>query len=312
MRESMLHFGGTFGKRFTRKQKDRFIGFITKIMKELGYKVRTVTEKRKFGGNSVHVLIGNVEKAGVVFVSSYDTASRILFPNYRYYPLDRQKNFKNEKRNSLLQYGIAGTILLICFLIAFFSGGVLNGQTHLWRFLALAVAVFGAFRVASGIPNKFNFNRNTSSLLLIGKLASTVKNRKKAAFVLADFSCNYYEGYRELQEFFGKELQSKKVVVLDCVGTGAPIYFAERKGRPSNDIERLKQIPTGLDVRFTELTEEQADDSVLYFFPDGVYVFSAQQADNRLFVPDTRTGKDSRVDFEQLEMLQRLFEEYLR
>lgn len=308
----MLYFGGTFGKRFSRRQKDRFISFITKIMKELGYQVRTVTEKRKFGGNSVHVLIGEVEKADVIFVAPYDTASRILVPNYRYYPLDRQKNFKTEKMNSLLQYVLAGVILLICFFMLLHLGFPQNGQMDFRIFPVLVPIVFAAFRIASGIPNKFNFNRNSSSLLLISKLASTVKNKKKTAFILTDLSCNFYEGYREIQEFFGEKLQNKKVVVLDCVGMEAPVYFAGRKDSLTSDMERLKQIPTNLDVRFRELPEDQADDSVLYFFPNGVYIFSAQQEPGRLFVPDTRTGADSQVDFKQMEMLQKLLAEYLR
>ena len=58
------------------KQKDEFFGYIKKEVEQYGYNAKVETLK-----NNKNIVIGDYEKAKVVFTAHYDTPATALIPN---------------------------------------------------------------------------------------------------------------------------------------------------------------------------------------------------------------------------------------
>ena len=60
------------------KQRTAFIEYVKGVCKKYGYEVKT--EKGSFG--TENIIVGDVDKAKVLYTAHYDTCARLLFPNF--------------------------------------------------------------------------------------------------------------------------------------------------------------------------------------------------------------------------------------
>lgn len=311
MKEQMLYLAGIYGKRFTEKGKTKFLNFISKRIRDLGYQVQLDSRENGWKHTCNNLLIGDVKKADVIVTVPYDTASKVLIPGYCYYPLNRKKNMTSETVNIILQSLLAVTMLLLYYSQIFHKN--INGFSteSILAFLGMALVVFVALKLAIGISNKYNFNRNTASIVVLMSLIELLDKRKRIAFAMTDRTCNSYEGYRQLADYLGENASKKEVIILDCIGTNSTLFVACCETYANRAKERIKYYFGSLDIRLKELSQEVADGTALYFFPRGTYLLGGKEEKGEIVVTNSRSGKDSHVDFDKMRQTQEFLNTYL-
>ena len=275
------------GKRCTQRQKGRFLSFVSGALERSGCTVTLDRGTGAMGRSCTNLYIGDVRRAKRVVCAPYDTASRLLLPGYRYFPLDRRGNLRAElvwtglqDLLALLVLGLAGALLL----------PLLRGEGP-WRagaMLLLAAVALVCFRLFGGVPNRYNFTRNSAGAAVLLSLAEEHRGDAEVAFALLDRATASFEGYGRLREYLGGD--GKDVLVLDCVGAGQALFLA-RSGDGG--------LPAG--VRGVDLDEAQRAETPLAFFPRGTILCGGEPEGERPVVRHTRSAGDSRIDFQELE-----------
>ena len=206
--------------RKTRKQKTAFINWLRPILERDGWTVRE--EKGSFGVRNI--VIGDPDKAKIIYTAHYDTCVRLPFPNLI--------TPKSIPLYILYQIVMTAVILLSAFAFAFICGilaeliraGLLKAGLLLGWYGVLLLFLFGP-------ANRHTANDNTSGVTAVIDLALSLprEQREKCAFVLFDLeeagligSSNYARKH--------KDIQKKSLLVnMDCVSDGETMIFCFRK-----------------------------------------------------------------------------------
>ncbi len=214
--------------RKTKKQKLAFIDYI-----KAKYPQVNIEE----GGfpNNRNIIIGDVDKAKIIFTAHYDTCAVLPFPNLIF------------PRN--IFFTVIYT-LLICipfFAVMYLSRYLMSLITDIYWvesfvsfaiFLVLFLVVF-----VLGEPNKHTANDNTSGVVSVLELYETLsdEDKDKCAFILFDNEENGLLG----SFFFRKRHKNVKnntfVINLDCVGDGDNLMFVMPKKRFADYGNLIKQ-----------------------------------------------------------------------
>lgn len=246
----LLRYGIILGKRFSLKERTKFLQSAGREFAAMGYEVDTTAsevtvfknEKRKF----YNLYAGDLKHADVVFATYYDTPIKSFG---LYQPKAFQmKNEAKVLRLNLLFLAIA-TILFVSFLYwGLFPQIQAHGWKSIWTVLTVALAFLFYYLISylrSGIPNRVNMTRNTSSLLAIFHLANSLPkmNNKKIAFALVDGGTYSDYGLQMLKAYIKKS--KTKIVFLDAVGNPGELqWFSNCAFTPS--IGQVHPLPTSL------------------------------------------------------------------
>lgn len=295
MQDLMAVLAGYYGKRYMRGQKIRFLKFFSKEFEGLGYRTQVYRRQGLFKNEMLHMSAGNLKTAETVFVVSYDTPTRILYPGYVYNPFERDREQKYNLKNGILGLAAALAAGFLYFLYVFPIFG--EGMPLLVKIalgvmtLVLVLLIHG---LMNGFPNSYNFSRNTAGLVVCRRLAEVVRG-KRAGFIFVDLSTSSNEGLKVLKEQLGDVLYHKTVIFLDCLGFGGQLALGSRK-EMRLEAERLAGCfapgsVCQLDVKgtFGEL------------FPQAVVLSQGIFHDGRFYVKNTRSRRDCRINFHALE-----------
>ena len=85
MKDKMMFYGVTLGKRYTRRQKEVFLNEVIKKCQESGIKTDFMTKHTKVT-HICNLVIGDLKKAKKIVCAAYDTPSIAINPFYHYYP----------------------------------------------------------------------------------------------------------------------------------------------------------------------------------------------------------------------------------
>jgi len=228
-----------FGKRYTRKQKDRFLtGLSTDIMQfRKDLKIDTFKINKHEYRN---LYVGDLKKADTVLCTYYDTPAARFSP-YRFFDVDH-------RMKSTTTFILVTSILFIAFGL-FFTLFVAIPVFQSKRILSLpfisnVIFYFLYFyflnKIARGWPRRKNLIQNTSSVLaLLDCIAE--KPSSRLAFAFVDAGCTNDAGLKHLME------QTKaKILMLDSIGSEKPLYFVE----PEQGRWQLIDSPGGADFSF--------------------------------------------------------------
>lgn len=246
--------------RKSKKQKTAFIEFVRKYSEENGYDCKV--EKGMLGARNI--VVGDTEKASVIYTAHYDTCARLPFPNF----------ITPKKFSIYLLYQIILTlgILAVAIALGFLVGvvlGVIIGLTHIneeliepfFPFIGYAcfLAVFMLF--LNGPANKHTANDNTSGVVTLLEIIRKMPENKRenAAFIFFDLEESGLLGSASYASKHKKEKKDKLFVNFDCVSDGNNILLALRKGA-KKDKERLQKYFVSND----EINVEVLDRGVFY------------------------------------------------
>ena len=206
--------------RKTKKQKTRFIEFIRENIPE------AKIEQGGFGNNR-NIVVGDVDKAEVVFTAHYDTCAVLPFPN-----LITPKN--------ILFTILYGLIIALPFLVVFIAldNFLLEVTDNFFFSYWVSFVVFMGLMLLvfmGGVPNKHTANDNTSGVVTLCELmfSMTSEERGRYAFVFFDNEENGLLGSSYFRKIHKEKMKNKLLVNLDCVGDGDNLLIVESK--PAKD-----------------------------------------------------------------------------
>ncbi len=200
--------------RKTKAQKLRFIEFLQSRLPGL-----TVEE----GGwpRCRNLVLGDPEKAEVIFTAHYDTCARLPFPNF-------------VTPKNLLIYLLYQLLILVPFFAA--AGLLAWGLIKLGVYAPLSVMIgwFAAFALILyvflfGPPNPHTVNDNTSGVVTLCELIAALdeEDRARCAFVFFDHEETGLFGSGTFRSQHKKSLKDRLVVNFDCVSDGDHILIVQ-------------------------------------------------------------------------------------
>jgi len=189
-----------------KKSKERFRDYLFEKAKTLNLKT-TIIPKSSLAAN---VVIGDLEKAQIVIGAHYDTPPR-MFSWFASHPI---------LFNILIVIFFLGLLPIVVLLFPFEIAFVIH--------IIILILFFAYLLGFIAIPNKNNYNDNTSGILALLYLMHQIKS-EKVTFVFFD---NEEKGLIG-SLLFARYLRSKqkKFIILDCIGVGETIAFYYYKNK---------------------------------------------------------------------------------
>ncbi len=280
--------------RKSKKQKSRFIEFVSSIAKEQGYSCRV--EKGSFGARNI--VVGDPENAKVIYTAHYDTCPVLPFPNFI-----TPKNFL-----IYLVYQIV--ISLIIVILPIVAVGYLTwplAGTGAYLLLNYAVLIADLVLILAGPANKHTANDNTSGVTTLLDImnALPVESRDAVAFVFFDFEEVGLLGSASFYSKHKKAMKNKLLVNFDCVSDGENMIFAVRKGAKKFVPQLRQAYKSDNNVKTEILTKGVFYPSDQANYPCGVGVAALKKSKrlNILYMDRIHTGRDTVYREENIRFL---------
>lgn len=181
-----------------------------------------------------NIVIGDVEKAKIIFTAHYDTCAWLPFPNLCF-------------PTNLFLYIFYTILIILCIFILItllstilFLLGLSKDQVEIISFIS---SLLICYSMLCGYPNKHNANDNTSGIITLIELMHTIKDNKDIAYVFFD---NEEKGLIGSGRFKKKHFTHNKLIInFDCVGDGDNILvipFKKGKEYTQQLLEYYKDI----------------------------------------------------------------------
>lgn len=288
-----------FPVRKSKKQKEEFCGWLTETLTEAGYACEV--ESGKSLVTSSNVVVGDPEKAKVIYTAHYDTPARLPFPNFIV------------PRNMLFTLICQLPLLLLMIVVPVGAEVVVLRLTDepFLAFITLYVLLLGIlFLIYAGPANPSNVNDNTSGVATLLEIALSLPGEQRGSVAFLFFD-NEEKGMMGSSAYFKKHKSALKETLLvnfDCVSDGDHICFF-----PGKKMKKQTQLLDKLEAAF--LPQEGKDVEVVRgmahypsdqtSFPFGVGV--AALHGNRLFryLGRIHTKRDTVFEPENIELLRR-------
>lgn len=201
--------------RRTKKQKENFIQYTKDQLKKYNLQIKADTLKNKH----TNIIIGDVEKAKVIFTAHYDTPASSVFPNIMF------------PRNKIISYLYLFLYAFIIVVLSFALSFLINNFIYLDEtkliivYMIIYLTLFYLFTRCFNNIN--NINDNTSGVATVFSLVENNKN-KDVAYILFDNEEKGKLGSKEYSKKYSSILQNKLVVNFDCVGNGEYIVVVSK------------------------------------------------------------------------------------
>ena len=291
LKDRMIAFAGIFGKRYSKKQKIRFLRYIQSSAQEKGVKMY-LDEGEASGKSGCNVYLGPTQRAKTILAVSYDTPSRLWWPGFHYYPMDPGRNARQESLVMALNFALAAVLLAAYWFAVFrrcFSVGGLTGGLALFGLLLMALL---AVNLVLGSANAKNYSRNSASLALALEIFDGLQDGS-VAVALLDNACAGLGGYARLADYLGGRARQANVVIFDCVMSGSELHGHCTRER----IEAL--AARNGDIQWHEAASE--GNAVLSLFPRGMVITGGSRIGDATVVKGTRSGRDDELNMERME-----------
>ena len=291
LKDRMVALAGIFGKRYSKKQKIRFLRYVQRSAQEKGVKMY-LDEGEASGKSGCNVYLGPTQRAKTILAVPYDTPSRLWWPGLHYYPMDPGRNARQESLVMALNFALAAVLLAAYWFAVFrrcFSVGGLTGGLALFGLLLMALL---AVNLVLGSANAKNYSRNSASLALALEIFDGLQDGS-VAVALLDNACAGLGGYARLADYLGGRARQANVVIFDCVMSGSELHGHCTRER----IEAL--AARNGDIQWHEAASE--GNAVLSLFPRGMVITGGSRIGDATVVKGTRSGRDDELNMERME-----------
>lgn len=291
LKDRMVALAGIFGKRYSKKQKIRFLRYVQRSAQEKGVKMY-LDEGEASGKSGCNVYLGPTQRAKTILAVPYDTPSRLWWPGLHYYPMDPGRNARQESLVMALNFALAAVLLAAYWFAVFrrcFSVGGLTGGLALFGLLLMALL---AVNLVLGSASAKNYSRNSASLALALEIFDGLQDGS-VAVALLDNACAGLGGYARLADYLGGRARQANVVIFDCVMSGSELHGHCTRER----IEAL--AARNGDIQWHEAASE--GNAVLSLFPRGMVITGGSRIGDATVVKGTRSGRDDELNMERME-----------
>ncbi len=299
--------------RKSNKQKTAFIEYIKERLVKAGYDAATeITVEEKGHGlfKSRNIVVGNPEKAKVLFGGHYDTCAWMPFPNLM------------TPTNPLLFWGYQIVLTAMILVSTAFVGFVLglitnNGAVAYFGFLVTLIALM--IQLMVGFRNKHTANDNTSGVITLTHILEVLpeEQREKICVIYFDNEEKGLFGSSFFYQKHRKQIKDKMLINFDCVGDGDNIVtMADRKSRKDPNyplfVEALKKEEASADVtylcrkmKFMMFPSDQMN------FKKGIGVCSLKKSPIGYYVARIHTYFDTKCREENVRYLTKSMKEFV-
>lgn len=286
--------------RKSRRQKDAFYDFVKAQCGRTGLGVQRMER-----AGARNIIMGDVERARVIFAAHYDTCATLPFPNFI------------TPKNIFLYILYSAVICAVFFALCLATAVILTALgVSVWTPIICVALCWGMVALMFvGPANRHTANDNTSGTALVLRLALELAPalRDKAAFVLFDGEEFGLIGSGAFASKYRKIRAGTLIVNFDCVGVGNALLFCPRKGALHDpEYEMLCRIAR-------EVCAQQGRTLLLErpgtaFYPSDQMTFQkgvgiATLKYNRIFgyyMDDIHTSRDRVLDKQNLDTLQQI------
>ena len=287
--------------RNSKEQKNAFREFAVNEAKNLGYEAKTeITSDKK----NENVIVGDPEKAKLVFCAHFDTPFTSLFPNLMI--------VRNKFLFYLYQF-IPVIIILLCSYIpaSLIANNFFKGDMNILAFEIYFFALyFGLFYLLYfAKKNKNNHNDNTSGTSVLFSLMEKLspEEREKAAFIFFDNEEKGKLGSKAYLKDHKDFMENKTVINFDCVGNGKNIVFvAMKEAENIAEYSLLKECVTPADDYKVHFYGQKGSEcnSDHKNFKKGIAVMACKETKKGLlYTPNIHTEKDVEADFNNIDFI---------
>ena len=203
--------------RKNKKQKTQFIEWVKGMALDKGWAFNV--EKGSFGTRNI--VIGDVDKAKIVFTAHYDTCAVLPFPNFI-----TPKNFLVYL---IYQIFICLVIFVPMWIFQFIGFVLLPDYFEIVNLLSSGVLLLFVFLIMFGPANKHTANDNTSGVATILGLLNEFKSTDDVALVLFDFEEIGLVGSSSFASKHKAVMKDKILINFDCVSDGRYMLFVLNK-----------------------------------------------------------------------------------
>lgn len=283
-----------YGTRFFPKQKKRFRKFIKEEMDKLGWNSEMIK------GN---IIVGDIEQVEYIFTAHYDTPGKI--PGYARF------SYKLFGNTSIVFSNLLIILIIILYSTFMVVLGKMFGLDDIIKLIAnipYIVLILGIF-----IPNKNNYNDNSSGILTLMNIAHEISdhniNKNKVAFVFFNNEEWGLLGSTAMKKYWKKNktpLKGKKIINFDCVGNGDTILITHgRNDKLAKEMQERFKLSTIHDVeRFKYNIIPLSDD---FKFRKkgaiGIVFCNKSKLGKGYYIPDIHCSKDIKLNLENIELL---------
>ena len=287
--------------RKTKKQRGAFRALIGERARELGYSVRE--ERGSLG--ATNLILGEPERAKLVFTAHYDTCARLPFPNLI--------TPKSMLLYILWQLVIVFGFMLLPLFILEFGIGMLLGAlgadyltVELTGSMFRLIYLFGfLFMMIAGPANKHTANDNTSGVITLIEIMESLPEGKRDGVIFVFFDLEE-AGLIGSSAFVKAHPEVKRVPLInfDCVSDGDHILFALTKGARSL-ADALAECYVGDGKKTVDVAKRGTvypSDQML--FTKGVGVAALKRSKlGILYMDRIHTSRDTVFDEENIRLL---------
>lgn len=287
-----------FQVRKTTLQKTAFIDYVQQTATALGYE--STVEKGSFGVRNI--VIGDVDKAKVVYTAHYDTCARLPFPNLLT-PKSIPLYLLYQLVLVLVIFAVSAVFSAV-FTTVLLSCGV-PYDVVIW--LDLGVVLIGVSLLLDGPANKHTANDNTSgvTVLLDAMAALPVEDRAHTAFVFFDLEEAGLFGSAAFKKKHKAAMKQTLLVNFDCVSDGETMLVVLRKkAAPFKAL--LETAFQGNEAVQTEIAQKGVfypSDQMHFSCGVGVAAFKKTKRRGILYIDRIHTSKDTVYREENIALL---------
>jgi len=303
MEDYLVRYGIALGRRYSQKQKKKFLIAIGQEFTQLGYPVKYANDEKKGSNHSIDLFIGNLADADTILCTHYDTGSHIIWPNYRYYPLYGEKTMKNYRNVTLIPAMVSTVLVVVMIYLAMYLLPLSGNAKPIFLAVSVFLGLLGISYLSTGFGNKYNLNKNTASILSMLEVARQLseEDRKNVTFVLLDHGTGDNMGAQMIRQALPTTMDKRLFVYLDCIGRGESIVIGHKANLAIN-AKRLKDNYKGeKNITLLECDAKRSTFTPTHFFTRAITITCGNFDENEeLFVDRINTGKDNFVEPENI------------
>ena len=288
-----------FQVRKSKKQKEAFWAWLCPLLRENGYEPEIRLTKGLV--KSYNFVVGDPERADVIFTAHYDTCAVLPLPNF--------VTPRNLLWYLLYQLVLVLPMLLLAALAEIAALVLFDASQGAMMAIYDAVLLLCIWWVYDGKANKHTANDNTSGVVTLVEILLTMPEELRERVCVAFFD-NEEKGLFGSGSFAKqhKEVRTNKLLInFDCVSDGDSIQFFPNKALKKEDetlalLEKAFAPQEGKSVEVVRSFGFYPSDQRR--FVRGVGVCALKK--NRLFgyyMDKIHTGKDCAFDGNNIELL---------
>lgn len=277
------------------EQKKAFRLYAMEEIQKSGYDA-----KEEDNDGHINLVIGDPEKAKVVFTAHYDTPRRSVMPNLLM-PKHKILHF-------FYMFSVILPILIISMFVGYLVMRSLGGPQIIPARIAgvgVYLAIYAAlcFLAFKGPVNIHNKNDNTSGTAAVFDLIQKIGKNDNVAYILFDDEEKGKKGSKAFAAAHTKLKEDLLVVNMDCVGNGNTFIA----GVP--DLAKNDSVYPLLETALKELgvlilsREETAMNSDQKSFDKGIGIGACLNKKGFYYTPNLHTAKDTVASGETVDKL---------